>query len=63
MLTEADFTNGELRFTYCGVEIVYKFTPSTLHPAPSSQGLTLSKEDSARLFARDTTLSPVIVQV
>ena len=63
MLTEADFTNGELRFTYCGVEIVYKFTPSTLHPVPSSQGLTLSKEDSARLFARDTTLSPVIVQV
>ena len=31
MLTEADFVNGELHFTYCGTEIIYRQSPITNH--------------------------------
>ena len=59
MLTDADFVNGELRFTYCGTEIVYK------HSAVSGQSsaFTLSKEQSAHLFARDGQIKQLIIEV
>ena len=59
MLTDADFVNGELRFTYCGTEIIYKQSPITNHQSP----ITLSKEQSAHLFARDGELKQIIVEV
>ena len=58
MLTEADFTNGELHFTYCGTPIVYRKSV-TGNPSP----VTLSKEQSAHLFARDGELKQIIVEV
>ena len=59
MLTDADFVNGELRFTYCGTEIIYKQSPITNHQSP----ITLSKEQSAHIFARDGELKQIIVEV
>ena len=56
MLTDADFINGELRFTYCGTEIVYRKTGK-------GTSLTLDKEQSAHLFARDGQLKQIIVEV
>ena len=59
MLTDADFVNGELRFTYCGTEIVYK------HSSVSGQSsaFTLSKEQSAHVFARDGQIKQLIIEV
>ena len=59
MLTDADFVNGELRYTYCGTEVVYK------HSAVSGQSsaFTLSKEQSAHLFARDGQIKQLIIEV
>ena len=59
MLTDADFVNGELRFTYCGTEIIYKQSPITNHQSP----ITLSKEQSAHLFARDGEHKQITVEV
>ena len=70
MLRDEDFKDGELRFTYCGTEIVYK-RPT---PNPSlkggekesfgnSKGLTLSKEQSAHLFARDGEIKQLIIEL
>ena len=58
MLTEADFTNGELHFTYCGTEIVYRKSV-TGNPSP----VTLSKEQSAHIFARDGVVKQLIIEV
>ena len=55
MLSDADFINGELQFTYCGTLIIYR------------QGkhcpLTLSKQDSQHIFARDGVIRQLIVEV
>ena len=59
MLTDKDFTKGELRFTYCGTEIIYKQLPNSNHQLP----ITLSKEQSTHLFARDGQLKQIIVEV
>ena len=59
MLTDKDFMNGELRFTYCGTEIIYRKSPITNHQSP----ITLSAEQSAHLFARDGELKQIIVEV
>jgi hypothetical protein len=70
MLRDEDFKDGELRFTYCGTEIVYK-RPT---PNPSlkggekesfgnSKGLTLTKEQSAHLFARDGEIKQLIIEL
>ena len=54
MLHPSDFIHGELRFTYCGTEIIYR---------QGGNGLTLSKEDSAHIFARDGKIKQIIVKV
>lgn len=56
MLTDADFTNGELRFNYCGTEIIYRQTAG-------GKGLTLTQEQSKHLFARDGEIKQIIVEV
>ena len=59
MLTDADFVNGELHFTYCGTGIVYKQSAvSRQHSA-----FTLSKEQSAHIFARDGQIKQLIIEV
>ena len=59
MLTDADFVNGELHFTYCGTEIIYKKSPLTTHQSP----ITLSVEDSKHIFARDGKIQQITVEV
>ena len=58
MLTDKDFVNGELRFTYCGTEIIYRKS-ATGHPSP----VTLTKEQSVHLFARDGQIKQLIIEV
>lgn len=59
MLTENDFTSGELRFTYCGTEVIYRQSPLTTHQSP----ITLSVEDSKHIFARDGKIQQITVEV
>ena len=59
MLRDADFVNGELRFHYCGTEIIYRKSPITNHQSP----MTLSREDSMHLFARDGVIKQLIIEV
>jgi len=59
MLTDADFVHGELHFTYCGTEIIYRRTSDTVHHTP----YTLSKEESKHIFARDGKITQLIVEV
>lgn len=60
MLTDEDFTNGELRFTYCGTEIIYSRKSKAEN---RKTGLTLSKEQSAHIFARDGKINQLIIEV
>ena len=59
MLTEADFKDGELHFTYCGTEIIYK--KSAVSHQPSE--VRLSKEQSAHIFARDGEIKQLIIEL
>ena len=59
MLTEKDFKEGELRFTYCGTEVIYKHSASKSEPT----AFTLSKEQSAHIFARDGKINQLIIEV
>ena len=61
MLTDADFINGELRFTYCGTEIIYK--GERLKVKGERKSLTLTKEQSAHIFARDGQIKQLIIEV
>lgn len=58
MLTDADFKDGELRFTYCGTEIVYKRPIHDSHVA-----LSLTKEQSSHIFARDGVIPQIIIEL
>ena len=57
MLTEADFRDGELRFSYCGTEIIYRKT------ANGTGSVTLSPEQSKHLFARDGEIKQLIIEL
>ena len=59
MLSEKDFVDGELRFTYCGTEVIYKHAGIR----KEDEGMTLSKEQSAHLFARDGVIKQLIIEV
>lgn len=59
MLTDADFRDGELRFTYCGTEVVY----SRKSKAESLKPFTLNKEQSEHIFARDGKIKQLIIEV
>ena len=60
MLTDEDFVQGELRFSYCGTEIVYKRSAGS---SQQSEGLMLTKEQSQHIFARDGQIKEIIVEV
>ena len=57
MLTDADFCNGELRFSYCGAEIIYRKT------GKGTGSVTLTPEQSQHIFARDGEIKQLIVEL
>ena len=57
MLTDADFCDGELRFTYCGTEIIYRKT------AHGTGSVTLTPEQSKHIFARDGEIKQLIIEL
>ena len=57
MLTDADFRDGELRFTYCGTEIIYRKT------AHGTGRVTLTPEQSKHIFARDGEIKQLIIEL
>ena len=57
MLTNADFCDGELRFTYCGTEIIYRKT------AHGTGSVTLPPEQSKHIFARDGEIKQLIIEL
>ena len=57
MLTDADFRDGELRFTYCGTEIIYRKT------ANGTGSVTLTPEQSQHIFARDGEIKQLIIEL
>ena len=57
MLTNADFCDGELRFTYCGTEIIYRKT------AHGTGRVTLTPEQSKHIFARDGEIKQLIIEL
>ena len=56
MLQDKDFVNGELRFSYCGTEVIYR-------KGHSVKGLTLSQEQSAHIFSRDGKIQQIVIEV
>ena len=63
MLTDADFKDGELRFTYCGTEVIYSRKSKDRFAQREKTGLTLSKEQSAHIFARDGQIKQLIIEL
>ena len=59
MLTDSDFREGELRFTYCGTEVVY----SRKSKVESQKPYTLTKEQSQHIFARDGKIKQLIIEL
>jgi hypothetical protein len=64
MLTDADFQSsnlspeyGELRFTYCGTEIIYRKTTN------GTGSVTLTPEQSQHIFARDGKIKQLIIEL
>ena len=57
MLTDADFSDGELRFSYCGTEIIYRKT------ANGAGSVTLTPEQSKHIFARDGEIKQLIIEL
>ena len=66
MINPEDYVNGELHFTYCGAYVIYRlkgdFEKGNLY-YNDSEGATLSKEDSARIFARQGKNDQIIVTI
>ena len=69
MLNDNDFINGELRFTYCGTDIIYrqaedkKMIIETQSERIVSKRSTLNAQLSMHLFARDGIIKQIIVEV
>ena len=57
MLTDADFRDDELRFSYCGTEIIYRKT------GKGTGSVTLTPEQSQHIFARDGEIKQLIVEL
>lgn len=64
MLTDADFKSsnlspeyGELRFSYCGTEIIYRKT------GKGTGSVTLTPEQSQHIFARDGKIKQLIIEL
>ena len=57
MLTDADFRDSELRFSYCGTEIIYRKT------GKGTGSVTLTPEQSQHIFARDGEIKQLIIEL
>ena len=57
MLTDADFHDGELCFSYCGTEIIYRKT------GKGTGSVTLTPEQSQHIFARDGEIKQLIIEL
>jgi hypothetical protein len=57
MLIEADFRDGELRFSYCGTEIIYRKT------ANGTGSVTLTPEQSKHIFARNGEIKQLVIEL
>lgn len=57
MLTDADFRDSELRFSYCGTEIIYRKT------GKGTGSVTLTPEQSQHIFARDGKIKQLIIEL
>jgi len=61
-----DFKNGELRFTYCGTEIIYRLKyklPKHGWYVTDTPPVAYPREDSAHVFARDGKVKHIIVEL
>ena len=61
-----DFENGELRFTYCGTEVIYRLKyklPKHGWYVTNTPPVAYSAEDSAHVFARDGKVKQIIVEL
>ena len=69
MLTETDFINGELHFTYCGTPVTYrngedkKIIIETQDERIVSKLSTLNAQLSKHIFARDGKIKKLIVEI
>jgi hypothetical protein len=69
MLRHEDFKDGELRFTYCGTEIIYRLSKSVCQSEGRSvlcqakPVCVLTKEQSAHIFARDGQIPELEIQI
>ena len=69
MLSDADFVNGELRFTYCGTPVLYrkaedkKIIIETQDERIVSKLSTLNSQLSMHLFARDGQIKQLIIEL
>lgn len=71
MLRKDEFFNGELRFTYCGTDFVYRLgnttelqvetADSTVHSLDTNAALTIPATLSRHIFARDGQVKQVLV--
>ena len=59
MLTESDFLDNELHFTYCGTEIIYRRKSNAADRKP----ITLSREQSEHIFARDGEIKQLFIEL
>ncbi|MBO5012855.1 MAG: hypothetical protein J6C57_02325, partial [Paludibacteraceae bacterium] len=57
MLTDADFRDGELCFSYCGTEIIYR------KMGKGTGSVTLTPEQSKHIFARDGEIKQLIIEL
>ena len=61
-----DFKNGELRFSYCGTEIIYRLKcklPKHKVFVLSTPAMPDTKENSAHVFARDGKIKQIIIEL
>ena len=60
-----DYVDGELRFTYCGTLVVYhlKIEGKPLEAYMNSNKVSLTKEQSAHIFARDGQIKQLDIQI
>lgn len=61
-----DFKDGELRFNYCGAEIIYRLKyklPKHGWYVTSTPAKAYTREDSAHVFARDGKIKTIIVEL
>ena len=69
MLTAADFTDGELSFTYCNTPVIYRqgekqgIKIETEDESIESQYAVVGKRLAAHVFARDGYVRRIVVSV